>query len=79
MKNIIKAVGYSAVALSSVAYSTVSATIDPGLNKITKEIGTSEVALENSIENLLTFFLGFLGLIAVILLIYAGFSIMTAG
>jgi len=82
MKNIIKTTAYSAVALSSIAYTNVSA-------KITFEWSHAKVAEENKgtgwttglgdvINSLLSWLLWFLALVAVIFAIYAGFQILTA-
>ncbi len=79
MKNIVKTAGYSLVALTSVAYTNVSAAIDldaeGGSNF--QQAGSSDIG--ETIRAFLTYILGFLGLIAVIFAIYGGFQILTAG
>ena len=79
MKNIIKTTAYSAVALSSVAFSNVSAAIDPGKNKVSGWVkGNWDTDISSAINNFLTYILLFLGLIAMVLFLWAGFNILTA-
>ena len=83
MKNIVKTAGYSLVALTSVAYTNVSAKIvfewsHAKVDEANKGTG-SGASLGAVINSLLTWLLGFLALIAVIFAIYGGFQILTAG
>ncbi len=79
MKNIIKIIAYSAVALASVAYTNVSAAIDLD----TQWWDTFQQAWNNNlldtIKAFITYILGFLFLISVWYSIYGGFQILTAG
>ena len=78
MKNIIKSTAYSAVALASVA--TTFAAPNYGQNDTAAKFGDGKsVNIKTTLENILTYVLSFLSLIAVAFAIYGGFQILTAG
>ncbi len=85
MKNIIKSTAYSAVALSSIAYTNTFARIDfewwAGKGDVSEKLkGTWwDANFSDTIWSVVAFFLGFMALVAVIIFIYAGFLILTAG
>jgi len=81
MKNIIKTTVYSAVALSSIAYSNVSAKINFEWPQWKVDEGNKGTwwDLGGIINSLLTYLLGFLALVAVLFAVYGGFQILTAG
>ena len=77
MKNIIKSTAYSAVALSSVAFTSA---IDYWVESWKKFAGTTwEWDLKWTLESILEYILTFLAFIAVAFAIYGGFQILTAG
>jgi len=81
MKNIVKTAGYSAVALSSIAYTNVSA-LKTGQERVSADLkGASDNGgnIYNTIEWIVSYLLWFLALIAVIFAIYGWFQILTAG
>lgn len=85
MKNIVKLAGYSLVALTSVAYTNVSALKFEWSSEWTGKVGTNLKGIDNggniggTIQTIISYLLGFLALIAVIFAIYGGFQILTAG
>ena len=81
MKNIIKTTAYSTVALSSIAYSNVSAKIifEQPHWKVAEGNKGTWWDLGGIINSLLTYLLGFLALVAVLFAVYGGFQILTAG
>jgi len=83
MKNIIKTTAYSAVALSSVAFTFATATSDPfgkwNAKKFTWTWDDWSTTLMQMLENILGFILTFTWIIAVGFAIYWGFKVMTAG
>ena len=78
MKNIIKTTAYSAVALSSVAFTFANDKY--GLNDA-KKLGwnANDQDMKVTIVNVMNYILTFLWLIAIIFAIYWGFQILTAG
>ena len=80
MKNIIKTTVYSTVALSSVAFSEVTNAINYGQQNVQwkSNIVWNSGTIESTITNILGYLFTFLYLIAFILMIWAGFNILTA-
>ena len=85
MKNIVKTAGYSLVALTSVAYTNVSALKFEWSSEWTGRVGEDLKGIDNggniggTIQTIISYLLGFLALIAVIFAIYGWFQILTAG
>ncbi len=85
MKNIIKTTAYSAVALSSIAYTKVLAaglTITDLDRENWKDLSIADTQGGNigaTILGFIKYLLWFLGLIGVIIFLWAGFQILTAG
>ena len=80
MINIIKTTVYSAVALSSVAFTSVSA-INYGRDKVswnTNITDDSWKGISEVITDMLTYVFNFLYIIAFVLILWAGFKILTA-
>lgn len=59
--------------------SSASAAINPGVNEVSGGLRGSEQSADNAIEAILQNVLFFLGLVAVIMLLWWGFNILTAG
>ena len=78
MKNLLKTTSYSAIALVSTAYSQVNAAIDYGNTKVTENVKWNSGTIDQTINNILSYLFGFLYLVAFILIIWAGFNILTA-
>jgi type IV secretory pathway VirB2 component (pilin) len=79
MKNIIKITAYSAVALSSVAYTNVSAVISVWNGKVKDTLKWNwNKSITDTINNILGYLFGFLYIIAFVLILWAGAQILTA-
>ena len=79
MKNIIKTTAYSAVALASLTSINVNAAINPGLEKVNEWVKWNwDITISEAINNFLEYLLLFLGLIAIVLFLWAWFNILTA-
>jgi len=73
MKRILFAI--AAIAVLSVPFMASALTIDPSLGA-TLDLGTAD--LYTTVLNIIRWFLGFLGLIAVVFVLYGGFTWLTA-
>lgn len=81
MKNTVKNTIYSATGLALLGLNSVQAasTINFGTDKVTSGLGNDGVTADQKIQNLVTSFMAFLALIAVVFMLYGGFNILTAG
>ncbi len=69
----------AALAQSGVSIANPSSTLNQGVNIIQQPLGLAATDIRIIIANIIRVALGFLGIIMVVLLLYAGFLWMTAG
>lgn len=77
MKNVAKKAFYTWAWLTLAWLNNVNA-VDYGLNKVRQNTWSTESA-DQAVQTLLTNILQFLGVVAVLFIVYAGFLILTAG
>jgi len=77
MKNLTKKAFYTGTWLALAGLNSVNAA-NYGLDKVRQDTGSTESA-DGAIQTLITNALAFLGVVAVLFIIYAGFMILTAG
>ncbi len=77
MKNLTKKAFYTSTWLALAGLNSVNAA-NYGLDKVRQDTGSTESA-DWAIQTLITNALAFLGVVAVLFIIYAGFMILTAG
>ena len=78
MKNFLKTTSYSVIALASISYSEVLASINPGREKVSESVKWNTWTIDQTINNILSYLFTFLYFIASVLIIWAGFNILTA-
>lgn len=78
--NVLKKLSYSAVAATTVAYSsTFAAGIGVGETKVKDSLKGRSDTLEDGVQGMITFITNLLYLIAVAFVLYGGFLMLTAG
>lgn len=78
MKNIVKNSMYAGAWVALTALNSANAAINFGQDRVNEGVRWSGNSADNAIQNLIQNALIFLGIIAVIFIIYAGFLILTA-
>jgi hypothetical protein len=76
--NTVQKAGFAVVA-SVLSVSQASAALNADMNRVNSNLRGSENSAEVTIQNLISNFMIFLGLIAVCYALYGGFKILTAG
>ncbi len=80
MKNLTKKAFYTSTWLALAGLNSVNADFAWGLSKIdASKVGWAQTSADSAVQTLIGNLLFFLGLIAVLFIIYAGFMILTAG
>ncbi len=77
MKNLAKKAFYTSAWVALIGLNNANA-VNYGLDKVNQDTGSTQSA-DGAIQTLITNLLAFLGVIAVLFIIYAGFMILTAG